>query len=1137
MVGQTVSHFKILEKLGEGGMGVVYRARDLKLDRFVALKFLPRHLSENRVDKERFIQEAKAASALDHPNICTIYEIDETEDGQVFIAMASYEGETLKEMIRRGPLPIDKVVDLGVQMAAGLSAAHARGIVHRDVKPANFMVTRDGVVKILDFGLSKFTSSPSNLTAVGTLVGTVAYMSPEQVQGAHVDGQTDVWSLGVVLFEMATGIKPFRGSNDVSTLYRIVHDEPEPRPERVAAVPAELRAVLRRALAKDARRRYLSVDELCGDLERLSSESQSVSLPSFLRSSVILPRPAESRRAQGLTALAAVGLALILFFGLNYFRADETPKLVPAESIVVTGFHVDDSSKGEVPEWLGSALSEILLVEMPEEQGLKWSLAEAEIRVSGGDALSSKGFLATLVEKLRKTQGATRVVGGQIRSVGEGPTARFEIDVVIQGTRRQTDVDRFRVYGSGEDVLELGQDLSTELGKELGVSPRPRQEPKPGRVPQPDSLELSAEARTASHFLAKTAESLRVHDAPAAVRYAESGLQIDPDHPGLHISLADAYGLLGEEEEAQKHARLAVEASSDLPLTDHLAAIARLREAEGDYAQAAAVLRALESAHEPLPDGSISAQRLDLGLHVVNLLVKSGQTQDARNHLEAYLERAARDPRVALARAEIERGEGDREEQSEVASESERLAKGFGAPLLEARACLLRGEALRYLTRLDEAEEALREAHRIYSQHGHLQGQALSLVVLGNVQWLRPDLNAAKASYEEAADLFGRLGDAFYRNRALFNQAAVLYQRGDYNASRRIQVELREAFNKEKDVIGEAWALIHWADITSRFGQHEDASGAYSHARQLGDQSENVRTIIIAQYSQAAFLILSGELMTAQRQLTKTLEFIDEKDEDLALRAMVLYLLAEVHRYQGGLSEAERFYGEALECAEQDEGNQVEFYAASRHGLGKVWIAMGRLEEADEALRDARELQDSKGLFQANETRVTRAVWELESGRIQNARALARDALAAFEQSGDVLGAASAYQVLAASCLAAEDFEGAMAAAESGLEPIGDNDFPVYTHPLHLVRARVLANEGELVEARDLLQTLLSEALQDGFKGHELAINFAISEVEIAAGNERLGRSRLEDLRVEAEEKKYYLLLRDIQEVLARIEK
>jgi serine/threonine protein kinase len=234
MIGKTILHYKILEKIGEGGMGVVYKAEDTKLKRTVALKFLPQDLSRDDESKERFIHEAQAASALDHNNICTIYEIDETKpapgepgDGQMFIAMACYDGETLKKKIEGGPQKLEDAIDISLQISEGLSQAHEKDIVHRDLKPANVMLTKDGVVKILDFGLAKLRGQ-TKLTKVGTTLGTAPYMSPEQARGEEVDNRTDVFSLGVLLYEMLSGQLPFKGDYHEAIIYSILNEDQEP---------------------------------------------------------------------------------------------------------------------------------------------------------------------------------------------------------------------------------------------------------------------------------------------------------------------------------------------------------------------------------------------------------------------------------------------------------------------------------------------------------------------------------------------------------------------------------------------------------------------------------------------------------------------------------------------------------------------------------------------------------------------------------------------------------------------------------------------------------------------------------------------------------------------------------------------
>ena len=246
-------------------MGEVYKAQDTRLKRLVALKLLPPELTRDKAAKQRFLQEAQAASALDHPNICTIHEIDETPDGQFYLVMAYYEGETLKEKIERGPLPIDEALDIAIQAGQGLSKAHDAGITHRDIKPANLMLTADGTAKILDFGLAKLAGA-EDITQTGTTLGTVAYMSPEQLRGEEVDPRSDIWSLGVVLFEMIAGQRPFKGEQLQAVSVGILQSQPAPLTGSRTGVPAELQRVVNRGLAKPVADRYQTVADLLSEL-------------------------------------------------------------------------------------------------------------------------------------------------------------------------------------------------------------------------------------------------------------------------------------------------------------------------------------------------------------------------------------------------------------------------------------------------------------------------------------------------------------------------------------------------------------------------------------------------------------------------------------------------------------------------------------------------------------------------------------------------------------------------------------------------------------------------------------------------------------------------------------------------------
>ena len=264
MIGKVISHYKILEELGRGGMGVVYKARDTKLEREVALKFLSSQTVGTGEEKARFLHEAQAAAALSHPNICTIYEIDDYE-GEPFIAMEHLEGESLRSMLAAGLLKLAQVIDFGMQMAAGLQEAHEKGVVHRDIKPANIMITPKSRIKIMDFGLAKLRGQ-TMLTKEGTTLGTVSYMSPEQARGDEIDHRTDIWSLGVVLYEMITGRVPFEGEYELATVYSVLNDEPKPPTALRTGVSMDLERIVQKCLAKDPRERYQSAADLSADL-------------------------------------------------------------------------------------------------------------------------------------------------------------------------------------------------------------------------------------------------------------------------------------------------------------------------------------------------------------------------------------------------------------------------------------------------------------------------------------------------------------------------------------------------------------------------------------------------------------------------------------------------------------------------------------------------------------------------------------------------------------------------------------------------------------------------------------------------------------------------------------------------------
>ncbi|MEJ2193783.1 MAG: protein kinase [Ignavibacteriaceae bacterium] len=430
-IGQNLSHYQILEKLGEGGMGVVYRALDIFLNRNVALKFLPFHLTSDPSLRKHFINEAQTASALDHPNICAIHEICEKDDGQLFISMAYYEGETLKDKITKGPIEIDEAIDIVLQLSEGLRNAHITGIIHLDIKPANIFITRDGIVKILDFGLAK-AKDQTKLINIESTGGTINYMSPEQARGGKVDHRTDIWAIGAILYEMITGKQPFKGDYDQVILFLIMNQHPKPITEMRLGVSTELEQIVSKALAKYPDERYQNVDELLDDLRReqkdLNDTGTKYISAKWISSKI---KSLQNRNIYGAVILVTIAIIIAaIFFIYKPYKEKKTQSTISkitGNSLAVMYF--ENITDPEDKDHTGEMLTNLLITSLSQVKELKVisreRLMDIQKEMGPGD---SKALLPNLAGQIAKNAGVSTMLIGSI--LQEKPLLSVTISVI-----------------------------------------------------------------------------------------------------------------------------------------------------------------------------------------------------------------------------------------------------------------------------------------------------------------------------------------------------------------------------------------------------------------------------------------------------------------------------------------------------------------------------------------------------------------------------------------------------------------------------------------------------------------------------------------------------------------------------------
>src|SRR5579871_2097457 len=1063
-LSKQVGSYKIVEKIAFGGMGVVYRAEDVRLGRGAALKFLSVQLQRDPLARERFEREARAASALNHPNICTIYGVGEFE-GHPYLAMELLKGQTLGKWIQRGPLPTERMLDLAIPIASALEAAHSEGIIHRDLKPANIFVTEKEQVKILDFGLAKQTGTgivssadtetlhaPESepVTSPGTLVGTVSYMSPEQVRGERLDARSDLFSFGAVLYEMAAGHPAFPGRMPVLIIDAVLNRPPAALREANRQIPVKLEEIIAKSLEKSRDRRYQSATELLHELRELKEE---------IRAGPVTEAPFLPRRRRAMWPVLSVLLLLAIAAGGSYWwkfhgapplpnpEANRALPSLTRPSVAVLGFQ----NLAGRPEhaWLSTAFSEMLATELAA--GGRLRVVPGEIAARAHKELNlgeSPSYSQETLQRIRKNLGVDYIVTGSYFDSGKDAGSQVRLDIRLQNTRSGELLTLLPQTGTESKLIELLSHSGADLRAHLGI----------GEVGGSDVTRVAATIPThpaAARLYSEGLAKLRELDPAGARDLLKKASAIEPDHPLVHAALAEAWSQLGYDEKSRTEGRLAASLAGQLPHSDQLWVEGRFRESTKEWGKAIDVYRTLLGFY---PDN------IEYGLRLVAVETNGGRQKDALQtiaNLRKLPPPANSDPRIDLAEAEAAEISADFQRERSLAARALEESRNRGERQLSAKALYAAAWAALNLGDMAGAAQSAEEARSIYVAAGDRNGEANMLRTLGTVRLMQGDLSGAMAFYQNALRLARQVGNGYSEAAALNQMASTLERQAKRAAAlenyQKALAIVREIGNKP----AEATTVNNIANILWARGDLNGARQMYDQAvtvaQQLGDRSREAGSSV----NIAHILEQEGDLKEARRKIENAITLARSIGEQSILgEAANSY--GDICLAQGDFTEADRRFREALSYR-QKSGEQL--------GLAETQMSIAELRMAEQKPVEAEKLLRS-------------AFAEFKKESFQDSEIAAAGLLAfSLRQQGKI---AEAHNAL-------DQVQGLAAKAEN----------PYIRANFLIDAARIALASRRPAEAKATLDSVMQTANKFGFVNTQLKARLALAEVELHGGDSR----------------------------------